>query len=139
GVMLAQAGSLSPRQAGERWSKAPIELDYLTPFDADVSLAGKSPSWASWKVEDPQLKLALKDSVLNVTRLSGRLFGGALAASGSVEASETPRLRVGAQLPGADFKQALASAGVNRLQGGFDLDASLTTAGASPQELISRL
>jgi uncharacterized protein involved in outer membrane biogenesis len=139
GVMLAQAGSLSPRQAGERWSKAPIELDYLTPFDADVSLAGKSLSWASWKVEDPQLKLALKDSVLNVTRLSGRLFGGALAASGSVEASETPRLRVAAQLAGADFKQALASAGVNRLQGGFDLDASLTTAGASPQELISRL
>jgi len=139
GVMLAQAGPLPPRAAGEHWSRTPIELDFLNPLDADVSLAGKSLSWASWKVDDPQVKLGLKDSVLNVSRISGRLFGGALAASGSLEASETPRYRVAAQLAGADFKQALSPAGVNRLEGGFDLDASLMTAGASPQDLISRL
>jgi hypothetical protein len=81
GVMLAQAGSLSPRAAGEHWSRTPIELDFLNPLDADVSLVGKSLSWASWKVDDPQVKLGLKDSVLNVSRLSGRLFGGALAAT----------------------------------------------------------
>jgi uncharacterized protein involved in outer membrane biogenesis len=139
GVMLAQAGSLPARAAGEPWSAAPIDLGFLNPIDADVSLSGKSLSWASWRIEGPQVKLALKDSVLSVSRLSGQLFGGALAASGSVEASETPRFRIAAQLAGADFKQALASASVSRLQGSFDLDASLTTAGASPRQLISRL
>ena len=139
GVMLAQAGSLPARAAAERWSTAPIALDFLSPIDADLSLTGKSLSWAAWRIEDPQVKLALKDSVLGISRVSGRLFGGALAASGSIDASETPRFRLAAQLAGADFKQALASAGSRRLEGSFDLDASLSTAGASPHELISRL
>jgi hypothetical protein len=139
GVMLAQAGSLPARAAAEHWSTAPIALDFLSPIDADLSLTGKSLSWASWRIEDPQIKLALKDSVLGISRVSGRLFGGALAASGSIDASETPRFRLAAQLAGADFKQVLASTGSRRLEGSFDLDASLSTAGASPHEIISRL
>jgi len=138
GVMLAQAGSL-PARAGARWSTAPIVLDFLSLIDGDLSLKGKSISWAGSRIEDPQIKLALKDSVLGISRVSGRLFGGALAASGSIDASETPRFRLAAQLAGADFKQALASSGGRRLEGSFDLDASLATVGASPQELISRL
>ncbi len=138
GIMLAQAGALPPRN-NERWSRAPVDLDFLTPLDADVSVAGKSLSWASWRLDDPQVKLALKNSVLSVMRVSGRLFGGALAATGSIDASSNPRFRVAAQLAGADFKQALSPAGVSRLEGRFDLDASLTTEGASPRDLISRL
>jgi uncharacterized protein involved in outer membrane biogenesis len=138
GVMLAQAGSALPRGA-ERWSRVPIDLGFLSPFDADVTLAAKELSWASWRVEDPRIKLALKDSVLGVRRLSGRLFGGALAASGSIEASSNPRIRVAAQLAGADFNQALTPSGMGRLEGSFDLDASLAATGASPRELISRL
>ena len=139
GIMLAQAGAAVPRAGADRWSRAPIELDFLNPFDADVTVAAKGLSWANWRIEDPRVKLALKDSVLGVSRLSGRLFGGALAASGSLEASATPRLRVAAQLAGADFRQALAPAGTSRLEGSFDLDASLSAAGVSPQELISHL
>jgi uncharacterized protein involved in outer membrane biogenesis len=139
GVMLAQAGSSAPRGGAERWSKSPIELDFLRPFDAEVTLVGKGLSWASWRIDDPQVKLALKDSVLGITHLSGRLFGGALAATGSIDASETPRLRLAAQLAGADFKQALGPAGVSRLEGGFDLDASLATTGANTHELVSHL
>ena len=140
GVVLAQVGAVPLRGAGaEHWSRAPIELDFLTPFDADVTVAANSLSWASWRIEEPRVKLALKDSVLSVSRLSGRLFGGALAASGSIEASETPRFRVAAQLAGADFKQAMAAAGTGRLEGAFDLDGSLMAAGASPQELVSSL
>lgn len=139
GVMLAQAGSGAPRATGERWSRAPIDLDFLRPFDADLTVAAKGLSWASARIEDPRIKLTLKDSVLGVSRLSGRLFGGALAASGSVEASSTPRFRIAAQLAGADFKQALAPSGTSRLEGTFDLDGSLMTAGESPQALISQL
>jgi AsmA-like C-terminal region len=104
-----------------------------------VTVAAKGLSWASWRIEDPRIKLALKDSVLGVSRLSGRLFGGALAASGNIEASSSPRLRVAAQLAGADFKQALAPSGTSRLEGAFDLDASFAAAGVSPHELISHL
>ncbi len=137
GVVLAQAGSAVPR--AERWSRAPIDLEFLNPVDADVTVAAKGLSWASWRLEDPRIKLTLKDSVLTMSRLSGRLFGGALAASGSVEASTSPRFRLAAQLAGADFKDAFAHAGSSRIEGAFDLDASLTAGGASAQEIISRL
>ncbi len=140
GVMLAQAGSALPRNGAGRWSRTPIDLGFLSPFDADVTIAAQKVSWGSARIEDPRVKLALKDSVLTVSRLSGRLFGGALAASGSIETTAGARFRLAAQLAGGDFKQALApSGGTGRLEGAFDLDAALTASGGSAQQLISSL
>jgi uncharacterized protein involved in outer membrane biogenesis len=137
GVMLAQAGARPA--ALQHWSKAPLDLDFLRLFDADVAVGGNSLVWANLRLGDPQVRLALKDAVLNMPQLSGRLFGGTLAASGALSAAAQPSLDIKANLTGADFKQTLASSGISRLEGSFDTQADFTTAGASPFDLISGL
>ncbi len=137
GVMLAQAGSRPA--ALQHWSKTPLDLDFLKLFDADVAVGGNSLVWANLRLGEPQVRLALKDAVLNMPQLSGRLFGGALAANGALNASAQPSLDIKANLTGADFKQTLAASGTSRLEGSFDTQADFTTAGASPFDLISGL
>lgn len=136
GVMLAQAGGTRPTAGLQHWSKTPLDLDFLRLFDADVTLGGKSLVWATWRLADPQVKLALKDAVLTLPQLSGQLFGGALDASAALKLQPQPSLDIKAKLAGADLKEALTS---NRLDGKFDTEADLATAGASPFELISAL
>ncbi len=137
GVMLAQAGTRPPTI--QHWSKTPLDLDFLKLFDADVAIGGKSLVWATLRLGDPQMKLTLKDAVLTVPQLSGHLFGGALTASGSLNAEAQPSLDIKAAVTGADFKELLASSGTSRLEGGFDTQADLTTTGTSPFDLISGL
>ena len=138
GVMLAQAG---PPNAPPptRWSRTPIDLGFLQTLDAEVKLGGSGLSWASWKIGEPKAQLALGNGVLQVTALSGRLFGGILAATGRVDAAAEPKLDFKASLTGADLRQALAAAGTGRIDGAFDVDASLATSGTSAFDLISRL
>ena len=136
GVMLAQAGGTRPTAGLQHWSKTPLDLDFLRLFDADVTLGGKSLVWATWRLADPEVKLALKDAVLTLPQLSGHLFGGALEASAALRLEPQPSLDIKAKLAGADLKEALTS---NRLDGRFDTEADLATAGASPFELISAL
>ena len=137
GVMLAQAGTRPPAVPPiQRWSKTPVDLDFLRLFDADVTLGGKSVTWASWHLTDPQAKLSLKDAVLTVPQLSGQLYGGTLAASATLKLDPQTSLEINANLGGADFKEALGS---NRLDGKFDSEANLATAGSSPFDLVSAL
>jgi hypothetical protein len=137
GVMLAQAGTRPPTL--QRWSKAPLDLSFLKLFDADVSLGGKSLVWAALRLGEPEAKLALKDAVLSVPQLSGRLFGGAFVASGALNVEAQPSVDIKATLTGADFKELLASSGSSRLEGSFDTQTDLATAGTSPFDLISGL
>ena len=138
GVMLAQAGA--PRAAGSaRWSRTPLDLSFLRLFDAEVTAGGTGLAWASWRLGEPKANLALGNGVLEIKTLSGRLFGGALAASGRVDAAGEPKLDLQAKLTGADLRQALSTAGTSRIEGAFDVDASLASSGASAFDLVSRL
>jgi len=138
GVMLAQAGA--PRAAGSsRWSRTPIDLSFLRLFDAEVTAGGSGVAWANWRVGEPKATLALANGVLEVKSLSGRLFGGALAASGRVDAASEPKLEFKATLAGADLRQALAAAGTSRIDGAFDVETALATSGTSALDLVSRL
>ena len=138
GVMLAQAGA--PRAAGSaRWSRTPIDLSFLRLFDAQVTAGGSGLAWANWRIGEPKATLALANGILEVKSLSGRLFGGALAASGRVDAAAEPKLDFKATLSGADLRQALAAAGTGRIDGAFDVETALATSGTSAFDLISRL
>jgi hypothetical protein len=138
GVMLAQAGA--PRAAGSaRWSRTPLDLSFLRLFDAEVSAGGTGLAWANWRLGEPKASLALGNGVLEIKTLSGRLFGGALSASGRVDAAGEPKLDLQAKLAGADLRQALSAAGTSRIEGAFDVDASLASSGASAFDLVSRL
>jgi len=139
GVMVAQAGSGVPRISVERWSRTPFDLSFLRLLDAQVSVGGSSLAWGRWRLRTPHAKLVLKDAVLDATEVSGQIFGGALAATATVNATEIPSLELTMKLGQAEFARLLSSSGASRVQGKLDLQTTLRTTGGSPADFVAHL
>ncbi|HKW52292.1 MAG TPA: AsmA family protein [Stellaceae bacterium] len=139
GVVLAQAAVGAP--AGPAlWSREPIDLAPLSLADVDLTLAGNSVAYDRWRVDQPELTVAVKDGALALTSLAGHIFGGSIAAEGDVSAAAPPAVHAKLTLRDVDLKQAFTSeAGIANIDGRFDADASLASAGRSPAELIAGL
>jgi len=137
GVMLAQNGSGIPRIVVERWSHSPFDLGFMKLLDAQLTLGGRSLAWGRWRLGTPRAKLNLRNATLQVTELSGELFGGTLVASATVNAEDTPALDLKLQLNQADFAQVLSRSGSSRIHGKLDLQSILHLTGSSPADLVA--
>lgn len=136
GVILAQLGG----EASTRWSTAPLKLQALRPIDFDLALTGHSLAYGAWRLEQPNITALLKDGTLELRRVAGTLFGGAIEASGTLARGPTPSLSGKIALLGADLKSALLDvAGASIVDGRFDIDGSFSASGATQAELVSHL
>jgi hypothetical protein len=137
GVVVAQAGSAMPRVTVERWSRSPFDLSFLGLIDARLSIGGRSITWGRWHLDTPRAKIALQNATLEVTDLTGRIFGGALTGEATVAAAATPALDLKLRLDQAEFARVLSSSGTSRIQGKLDLESTLRMSGNSPADLVA--
>lgn len=141
GVMLAQAGTAPPRPpASSRWTRSPNDWSYLQAVDLAVTLVGKSVSYGPWRVDQPAATIALVDGTLDLAKLGGRVYGGALDGTVHLSAKSTLGLRAQLTLHDTDLKAALLGlAGVKAIDGRVDLAADVATSGSSQLDLVSHL
>jgi uncharacterized protein involved in outer membrane biogenesis len=126
-------------QAG-RWSREPIDLGGLQSLDADLKLKSKALIYEDLRLEEAVLETALADGLLDLRRLDGRLFGGTLSLTGTLDARETPRMALTAVADQLDLGRLLASvAEAGRVSGPLSVNASLTATGRSQADLVSAL
>lgn len=119
-----------------RWSKAPIDLAALNTLDAAVTVTSPKVTFEGASLENADLGAAVEGGVLKVERLTGRLFGGTLAAKAT--ASAAGQLSAAGQIVGADLskaKQALGSVAAGKINADFDV----TARGRSEAEIVSSL
>jgi uncharacterized protein involved in outer membrane biogenesis len=117
------------------WSDAPIGLGLLRRADFDLKLAAHSLAYAGWRLDGPVVSAALADSVLSLKQVTGQFLGGSIEASGTIDARAVPAVAMQLALKQADFKSLLAGSGL--LEGRFDLNASLASAGISEAQMIA--
>ena len=123
----------------ERFSHAPIDLSALQAWDGTIKLAAAALSWGGFRLVQADLAFTLADGKATIDRLTGKLWGGDLAATAALDAGEDA-LSVEAKLTGAQLNQAgLSVADLNLADGTFDAAADLTTTGQSQAELMGRL
>jgi hypothetical protein len=137
GIFLAAEGTAAARDETGGWSRAAFDLDALSLADVNLSLTGQALSYSRWRIDQPTLTAVLRDGGLTVKQLHGSIFGGALEASGALQAVMTPALGAKLVLKGADLKQALGAGAV--IDGHFDLDATIAGEGRSPAEIVGSL
>ena len=132
-----RSGSRSPR----RWSSEAFDLSGLSDFDGSLALTATGLAANGIRVADPALEARLADGRLELTGLSGRLFGGSLGLSGSMDLGEPrPKLRMSLDLVGADLAEAIRkSIGTDALNGVLDFGLEFETEGTSPAELVANL
>lgn len=81
------AGAPLPiRQPGAATGK-PIDLSGLKAFDATLSLETSATTIASLQINYADLEATLRNGVLNISKLTGQFYGGAVDFAGTIDAS----------------------------------------------------
>lgn len=139
-VILAQAGASSPSRIPADWSHDPIDWGVLGRADIALKLTGHSLTYGAFRLDEPALTASVTDGALQLAALDGKLFGGAITATGDVSSGAAPTLHAHVALKDGDLGAALAdAAGIRWLAGRVDLDASLATTGGSEADLVDQL
>jgi uncharacterized protein involved in outer membrane biogenesis len=127
--------------ASARWSEAPLDLAALRAVDLEATLKAGALIFRSYTLGDADLAATLKGGVLDVPRLTGSLFGGALKASGRLDATSDAAAAKGTlAVDGARLAEILAAvqAGTGAT-GTATLTAEATASGGSEAALIASL
>lgn len=132
-------------RAGEnaRWSRNALNVGWMRKYDADIKLTAKSLSWVNWRIDSAVLEAGLNNGLLDVSRLTGGLYGGNIVADASVSApaSERDPLVISASTKLSNvslesFVSSFSGAQLVKARGKVNLDATIETAGISPSALI---
>ncbi len=123
-----------------RWSKSPLDLSGLQAVDADVKARAETVTYDSYRLQNVDLAMTVKDGLLKAERLTGTLFGGTLKIDAQVASAQRPGFRAGIVLSGADVTQAIQAVAGSGVAGGrMDLSTTLSAEGGSVEELVAAL
>ena len=136
-------GSASTASGGssDRWSKTPINLDWMNNLDVDVALAASSITYGAWNFTEPSTDLKIGGGVMKVNGMKAGVFGGQANLSTEVKASPVS-LTLSSAMNNIDM-EALAKAlsGGNKLKspGTVDFTMDVNSTGNSPHALVNAL
>ena len=126
--------------SGDGWSSEPLRLTALRSVDAELTATAKTILYDPYKVEDVLALLTLREGVLDVSKLSGTMFGGSIGMNGQLVATDTSSLRAEFQVRNADLRAATTAAGQPpRVRGLLDFDMQFTGRGQSEAALVGSL
>lgn len=131
---------IAAQGAGERWSQEPIPLDGFKKVDLDLALSAEMVSASGYVFVEPQATVMLKDGVLEIPALTGRLFDGPVRMAARLNSNGRPQLTVDMAISGASLEKALAtSAAISPATGQLDMNGSFAANGFNQLQMISTL
>ncbi|MEQ8966432.1 MAG: AsmA family protein [Azospirillaceae bacterium] len=130
-----------PGPAAPRSWRLPALLDGLDAVDGRLALNATALSLGSIRIADTALRAGLDAGVLTVDRMDGRLFGGRLGVTGSLDgAGDQPLFDGRIDLGGADLAETLsATYGADGLDGTLDFRFEGEAAGDHRTALVGSL
>lgn len=137
----AAPATTTTKSGGAPWSNEPLDLSALKGQDADVDFKADSLIMPDQRIDNIVAKLTVKDGVLNISTLTGNIYGGAFNLSGtSVDARTTPQIAAKIAVDKIQIGQLLGGgiAG-NQLKGPLSLNLDLTGAGESQAAIVRSL
>ena len=138
----ADAGDDKAQDSGpQEWSDEPIDLSGLHAVNADFALSVKGIRVRKIVVEESALDVAIKDGLLTADLKQLKLYQGQGRAELSLDGrGDTPRIQQSFSLQGIDAGAFLTDAAdFDRLEGGGDIDLSVTAAGKSQKAMVQTL
>lgn len=127
----------------ERWSKEPIDVTGLHAANAEIALKAKSINYGGWPLENPSIKIKLKDGNLELNDLYAKIFGGTINAQIKAQTSATPRQPIyfenTSSFKNADIgllAKSLLGTQLVKLSGSGNVDMQTKSSGASVAALI---
>ncbi|MBL8831659.1 MAG: AsmA-like C-terminal region-containing protein [Rhodospirillales bacterium] len=140
----ATAAAAPPEPGPGGWARAPIRLDLIGGVPVDLTLAARELVFDALAIGDARLTAAHDGAGIDLRALTGSLYGGALSASGRVDAGRAtgalPRFDVTFALADAEWARLLAAFGApGFLRGPVSVSGRLAAGGAHATALAGDL
>ncbi len=136
----AGSGGASSPAAAERWSSDPIDLSVLRAADMELDIQARGIIYGAYRFADPKVVASVRDGVLRIEPLTGKLFDGDVKLTAELRDDQIPVMNLGIGLTGADLRRTLMdAAGIDAVTGLVGLDGKFASAGHSQRDMISQL
>ncbi len=136
----AAAAAVPVPVTSQDWGRDPIDTSALSAIDGDFQASLEAVVLAPYEVDNLSVRAALKDGVLDVSELTGGLFGGTVSATASLADRPTPEVAAKLSVRDADVRAVAATAGqTDTVSGILSSDADLRARGVSEYDLVSTL
>ena len=138
-------GARQARAAGDaaaqyRWSRKPMNLDYLGELDADIEISARRIAYGAYEFVVPRLSVQLADGTLEISQLTGKLFGGDVDIRAELRSGDKPSLTLAIELRNGSVEKALrATADLGFATGTFDMTGNFSAAGVNQFAMVSAL
>jgi uncharacterized protein involved in outer membrane biogenesis len=126
---------------GSPWSTEPMDLSALGKQNADIDFKAKSLILPDQQIDDVTAKITIKDGLMTVTTLNGKIYGGAFDLSGTtVNGNGTPKIDAKVAVKAIQLAQLLGG-GVagSQVKGPLTVNFDGTTSGLSQADLVRSL
>lgn len=128
------------KPAAQRWSTAPIDTGVLGLVDANIDLRAQAVLYKTFRIDQPKIVAVLKDKVLDVQRVAGKMFDGGFEMRARVDGRGVPVATTSMTITRANVGKALFQAAefdiaTGILSFGMDLSAQ----GKSQRDMIKAL
>lgn len=125
---------------GRRWSRNAMELGLLRETETDLTLTLGELQYEEYIFTNATLSARLQDGILRIPDLRGRLFGGDVEISASLDANALPAFETSFALRRMNLDAVFAAAAAMRpATGRLTLNGIFTARGATQAEMISNL
>ena len=140
GAPADQASAEDSGPNASRWSNTPIDLDVLHDFDGTFVLTSKAWVDEDFRIEGVALNAELRNAVLDLTRVTGVLYGGALQAAGKLDARAIPEIGLAVTVIGLEIREFLKDRGADdQVHGPVGFNFDLNALGESQAAMIAAL
>ena len=127
------------KTARGQWPTEPLDLSVLGSFDADVALKAPVIIYGRYLAEQADIGAKIAGGVLNVERLTGEIFGGALTGTARVDQNGN-QVQSALKVTGINVEEALqAVTGEAAANGKMDVAFDVASAGKSVAALVQSL
>lgn len=142
----AGSGTSGASSSG-RWSREPINVDWMKTFNADVKITANSIRQNLWLFSNANLDFGLENGTLTIRDMSAKMFGGAASLSGTIKAGATAKdpLSVRAEMKARDVDakgvmSAVTGATTDKITGTLSsLEVTTSASGVSQYDLVRSL
>ncbi len=134
------AGSINTSQQGSRWSQDKIDLSALQGFEGDINLSVGKLTKGSLVFNEMSAKMHVAKGILNLSSLTGEMFGGNVAGSGSVSSQAGQPINFKGSIKNAQLKNIIPNRGeIKVTQGTFNSNVDLKSQGNSQYQYMQNL
>lgn len=140
------SGSASAASSKERWSKAPINVDWMNMINVNLDLSANMITYGVWNFVQPSTTIKVQNGVLDVANMKAGIFGGQAILNANVKAPSQSggalSLDVDSTMSDISLETlAYALSKSKKLQsaGTVSLDFDVSSNGASAFDLVNAL